>query len=252
MAERHLANVGFTAGEEKVYIALLKIGSSTTGPIAKEAGVSRSKLYEILEKLVRKGMVSHYKQNNRSYFKSAPPERIMEFLDKKEKEMELQKKLFRQSLPFFESLVGQKELKKEAEVFEGMDGIKNIRELALSTMKEGETMLYFGNPASGHEYVLGYWDDWNRRRIAKKISAKIIYNQDAVKFGERRKKQVYTQVKYLPQKGSTDAWIEIYDETIAIVLKKTTPMSIVIKNKLVAQSFKTFFNILWTVSLDKV
>ena len=77
MAERHLANVGFTAGEEKVYIALLKIGSSTTGQIAKEAGVSRSKLYEILEKLVRKGMVSHYKQNNRSYFKSAPPERIM-------------------------------------------------------------------------------------------------------------------------------------------------------------------------------
>ena len=39
MVERHLENLGFTAGEEKAYIALLKLGSSTTGPIAKEAYV---------------------------------------------------------------------------------------------------------------------------------------------------------------------------------------------------------------------
>jgi len=252
MTEMHLKEIGFTVGEEKVYIALLKLGSSTTGPIAKEASVSRSKLYEIIEKLVRKGIVSHYKQNNISYFKAAPPERIIEFLDNKEKEMEMQKKAFKESLPYFKNFIGQKELKKEAEVFEGMEGIKSVRELALARMKKGEVMLYFGNPASGHEYVLGYWDDWNRRRVEKKISAKIIYNQDAVKFGERRKKQSYTTVKYLPQKGYTDAWIEIYGETIAIVMKKETPMSIVINNKLVADSFKMYFNILWDVSLERV
>ncbi len=252
MAERHLENLGFTAGEEKVYIALLKLGSSTTGPIAKEAYVSRSKLYEILEKLVRKGIVSHYKQNNISYFQAAPPERIVEFLEKKEKEMEIQKKAFQESLPYFGAFIGQKEMKKEAEVFEGMEGIKNVRELALSKMKKGNIMFYFGNPASGHQNVLGYWDDWNRRRILKKITAKIIYNQDAVQFGERRKKQAYTEVKYLPQKGSTDAWIEIYGDIVAIVLKKETPMSIVINNKIVAESFKTYFNVLWEVSLKRV
>ena len=119
-------------------------------------------------------------------------------------------------------------------------------------MKAGDTMLYFGNPASGHEYVLGYWDDWNKRRIQKKISAKIIYNQDAVEFGERRKKQAYTEIKYLPQKGSTHAWIEIYGDMIAIVIKKETPMSIVITNKLVAESFKTYFDILWSVSNENI
>lgn len=251
MIEMHLKELGFTAGEEKVYIALLKLGSSTTGPIAKEANVSRSKLYEIIEKLVRKGIVSHYKQNNISYFKAAPPERIVDFLDKKEKEMERQKKAFKESLPYFENFIGKKELKKEAEVFEGMEGIKNIRELALSKMKESETMLYFGNSASGHKHVLGYWDDWNRRRVEKRISAKIIYNQDAMQFGERRKKQRYTEVRYLPLSGPTDAWIEIYGSTVAIVMKKETPMSIVINNKLVAESFKTYFNILWNVSLKQ-
>jgi sugar-specific transcriptional regulator TrmB len=252
MAERHLQELGFTGGEEKVYIALLKLGSSTTGPIAKEAGVSRSKLYEILERLVKKGIVSHYKQNNVSYFKAAPPERIIEFLGNKEAEIEKQKKAFQESIPYFEGFIGKKELKREAEVFEGAEGIKNIRELALSKMKKGDSMLYFGNSASGHVHMLGYWDDWNKRRIKKKITAKIIYNQDATEFGERRKKQAYTEVKYLPQKGSTDAWIEIYGDTIAIVMKKETPMSIVLNNKLVAESFRTYFNILWNVSKKSV
>ncbi|MFH1506694.1 MAG: helix-turn-helix domain-containing protein [archaeon] len=246
--ERHLTELGFTQGEEKVYKALLKLGSSTTGPIAKEAAVSRSKLYEILEKLSRKGIVSHYKKNNVGHYRAAPPERIMGYLDEKEQEIKRQKDSFEKSIPFFESFIGQKEIMKEAEVFEGMEGIRNVREIALQKMSVGDTIYYFGNPTSGHSHVLGYWDDWNKRRIKRKIEAKIIYNQDARKYGERRKKQHYTKVRYLPKRGKTHAWIEIYGDTVAIAMKHKTPMSIVINNKFVAESFRTYFDILWSVS----
>ncbi|HIH24015.1 TPA: hypothetical protein HA251_03210 [Candidatus Woesearchaeota archaeon] len=247
----NLRRIGFTDGEEKVYIALLKIGSSTTGPIAKEAGVSRSKLYEILEKLSKKGVVSHFKKNNVSYFQAAHPKRIVEYLQEKEEELHRQKNDFEKKISFFEQFLNQTGVTQEAEVFEGMDGIKNVREMALGRMRRGETMLYFGNPASGHEHVLGYWDDWNDRRIKKKITAKIIYNRDAKEYGERRKHQRYTDVRYLPKTGNTHAWIEIYGSTVAIVMKHKTPMSIVINNALVAESFKTYFDVLWAVSLKK-
>jgi len=247
-----LKSIGFTNGEDKVYLALLKLGSTSSGQIAKEAGVSRSKLYEILEKLARKGIVSHYKKNNVSYFQAAPPKRILDFLDKKQQELAQQKNQLEKSLPYFESLLGQKELAKEAEVYEGMEGIKNVREIMLKTMPSGSTIYYFGNPASGHEHALGYWDDWNKRRAKKKIRAQIIYNQDAKQFGERRKKMPYTQVKYLPKAGPTHAWIEIYGDVVAIAMKHQTPMSIVIKNKLVAESFKTYFDVLWSVSKEAI
>ena len=159
---------------------------------------------------------------------------------------------FEKKIPLLELLTTKKELAQEAEVYEGMEGIKNVRELALNKMKPGEVMYYFGNPASGHDHVLGYWDDWNKRRIHKKIQAQIIYNQDAKKYGERRKKQPYTKVKFLSENGSTHAWIEIYGDTIAIVMKKETPMSIVINNKYVAESFKTYFDILWKTSRGKI
>jgi sugar-specific transcriptional regulator TrmB len=251
MVKLSLKELGFTDGEEKVYLALLQLGSSSNGAIAKEAGVSRSKLYEILEKLSRKGLVSHYKRNNVSYFQAAVPTRILDFIENKEKQLEEQKQALKTALPYFEGLVGNKSLAKEAEVFEGMEGIKNVREQALKNMQPGSSVYFFGNPASGHHNVEGYWKSWNARRIKKKIWSSILYNQDAKEFGEIRRKLPLTHVKYLPKKGPSNAWIEIYGDTVAIAMKYQTPMSIVINNKYVAESFKTYFDILWSVALDK-
>jgi len=248
MENRYLQELGFTPGEEKIYFSLTKLGTSTITPIAKESGVSRSKVYEILEKLAQKGIVSHFKKNNVSHFKAAPPSRILDYLKKKEEELRKKREEFSSKLSFFDGLAKGSKSLQEAEVYEGIEGIKNVREIALKNSKKGDIFYYFGNPASGHENVLGYWDDWNKRRRKKKISAFIIYNQDAKKFGERRKKEAYTKVKYLPKKGSTHAWIEIYNNIVVIAIKYDKPMSIVINNKFVAESFKTYFDILWEVS----
>ncbi len=252
MEKKYLQELGFTAGEEKVYLALLRLGPSNSGPIAKEAGVSRSKLYEILEKMARKGIVSHHKKNNVSCFSAAHPTRILDLLEQKKEQVEQQKATFQKILPYFEKIIRQQDIKQEAQVFEGMEGIKNVRETFLKKMKTRDNIFYFGNPASGHKNMLGYWDDFNERRVKKKIQSWTIYNQDAQEYAERRKKLSYTKVRYLPQPGPSHAWVEIYGDTIAIAIKHETPMSIVINNKYVAESFKTYFNILWAASLEKM
>ena len=59
MNAKILENIGLTDGEIKVYLALIKLGSSTSGPITDKSGVSRSKIYNILERLIQKGLVSY-------------------------------------------------------------------------------------------------------------------------------------------------------------------------------------------------
>ena len=248
----YLSNFGFTQGEEKVYFALLKLGTTTSGKIAKEAKVSRSKLYEILEKLSRKGFVSHFKRNNISNFHASDPRNLLTYIEKKEEVLREKKNSFKKQLPYLQSLINDTQLKKEAEVFEGIKGIKTVRETFLKKMRQGDTIDYFGNPDSGHKNMLGYWDDFNKRRVARKIKSRTIYNQDAFLYGERRKRLKFTEVKYLPKKGNTHAWIEIYGDSVAIVLKHKTPMSVVINDKFVAESFKTYFKILWDVSKVKL
>jgi len=58
MIEQDLQGIGLTDGETKAYLAMLELGSSTVGPIAKKSGISYSKIYEVLQRLIDKGIVS--------------------------------------------------------------------------------------------------------------------------------------------------------------------------------------------------
>ena len=73
-----LLEAGLTEGEVKVYLALLEIGETTTGPLIKKAKVSASKCYDILERLIQKGLVSSSVKANMKYFSAADPKRILD------------------------------------------------------------------------------------------------------------------------------------------------------------------------------
>jgi len=52
-----LETIGLTKGEIKVYEALLELGESTKTPIANTSGISPGKVYDVLERLMKKGLV---------------------------------------------------------------------------------------------------------------------------------------------------------------------------------------------------
>ena len=59
-----LKEIGLTDSEIKVYIALLELGSSSKGPIVDKSHVASSKIYELLEKLMQKGLVTQVLKSN--------------------------------------------------------------------------------------------------------------------------------------------------------------------------------------------
>ena len=79
-----LRELGLTEGEIKVYLALIGLGEVTSGPIVKEARVSLSKVYQILDRLSKKGLVAHILKNNTKYFKAADPNRLLVYLNEKQ------------------------------------------------------------------------------------------------------------------------------------------------------------------------
>ncbi|MGN6622795.1 MAG: helix-turn-helix domain-containing protein [Candidatus Nitrosocosmicus sp.] len=63
-----LVELGLTNGEAKVYFSLLKLGSSKVGSIVKDCRVSYSKVYDVLERLILKGLVSYVLIGNIKHF----------------------------------------------------------------------------------------------------------------------------------------------------------------------------------------
>ena len=80
-----LEKLGFSKNEAKVYLALLKLGSSLAGKIAKETLLDRSSTYSALKVLHKKGVISTYFENKRTIFSPEDPKRLMDyFIEKQE------------------------------------------------------------------------------------------------------------------------------------------------------------------------
>ena len=99
MNESLLEKLGLTKGEIKVYLALNTLGESTVGPIGAESKVSKSKIYDILAKLIYKGLVGYIIKDGVKYFLANDPHVILDYMEKKEDELGLIKQEVTTLLP---------------------------------------------------------------------------------------------------------------------------------------------------------
>ena len=248
MHETLLKEIGLTNGETKVYLSLTKLGESTVGPIAKEADVSLSKIYEILENLIKKGLVSYIVKNNTKYFLSTDPERIIDYLEEKKKDITNSENQIKEILPSLKAQKEKNEEKTKATLYEGLRGIKSFYESVLRNSKSKEEILVIGLPKYAAKRYEGYFLDWNKRRAKKGIKIKLIFNHDAKELGKKREKIKLTEARYLTKELTTPAWILIYNQGVATIHLTQDPICTFIKDSEVVKSYKNFFDLLWNVS----
>ncbi len=239
--------IGLTEGEVKVYLALLKLGESSIGDIGRESKVSKSKMYDILDKLIAKGLVGYIIKNNVKHFSSNDPKMLLTYLNKKEDDLEETRKEVSKAIP---GLSLQRLAKKKiAEIYEGFEGMKAIREDLMLTFKKGDTLKVIGAPKAANDKWEAWLLDFHKRRIARGVGMRIIYNSNAKTYGKVRKQMKITQVKYLPSDLVSPDWIDIFNEAIMIgILLENQTLAIVIRDKSLADSFRSYFELMWRIS----
>jgi sugar-specific transcriptional regulator TrmB len=245
-----LDELGLTPGEKKVYIALVSLGETTSGPLIEEADVSVSKVYQILDRLAKKGLVSHIVKRRIKYFKAADPNRLLDYLMEKENKLKEQERNLRKLIPALELMRGSAITEETAQVFDGLKGIQTARERTLKIMNKGDEMWIMGIAKTPYEgTMLRYFKDYHKRRFGKGIRCKYLYNEYARKpYGIMSAKYPLSEVRYMPDGLITHAWMEIYADTVTIGINKGKSFSVVIQNQEVADSFKIYAKLLWSIS----
>lgn len=248
MDEKLLEKLGLTKGEIKVYLGLNKVGQSTITPIAKESKVSKSKIYDILAKLIEKGLAGYVTKNGIKYFMANDPHMILEYLEKQEKELGKTKEEINKIIPELLLQKSMEKTKRVAEIYEGFQGLKAIRGELINSMKPEEEFLVLGAPKIANEKWEGWFLDFHKNRIKKKIPMKIIYNANAREYGKIRTGMKLTEVKYLPNELVSPNWIDIFSDAILFVILTENPIAFVVRDKELAKSFKSYFEIMWKTS----
>lgn len=250
MYEKILAEIGLTKSEIAVYLALLKLGSSTTGPIIKEADIASGKAYLILDKLTKKGLVTHAITAGTKHYQARNPERLLDFLKEKENDLKKKEEQLAQIIPKLKAEFEEKKYKPIAEVFEGVKGLKTFMNWTLKEMEQGECIDILGVPRAANEKLQAYLIEWNKIRIKKGIKMRILYNQDCREFGIKREKMKLTEVKYMKQEFETPAWIDIFQDYVVTLNVHGNPVCFLIKNKESADSYRKYFEIMWKQAED--
>lgn len=239
-----LEEIGLAGNEVKVYLALLELGSALAGEITKKSGVNRTNVYDALDRLIEKGLVSYVIMANRKYFQASSPERIVKFLDEREEDIKRKKELINSIIPELEIKRKLSKEEQEATIYKGKKGLKSIAEDILNTKK---VLLVFGAEGKFVEFFTHYAEQWHMRRGKLKIRLKIIYNEK-LRAKKSKAKFPLSHIKFNKNLYETPATTWIYGDKVAIIVWSEQPLVTLIRSKEVAKSYRQFFNVLWNNS----
>ena len=246
--ESTLEEIGLTKNEIKIYLALLELGLTTSGAIIKKTGIHTSKVYDGLERLSEKGLVTYIIKANTKHFKAVSPDRLLDFLEDKKKRIEQQENEIKTILPELklkQQLVGDE---TEAEIFKGWKGMDTVYRMLRDALKKGDLNLVFGaSKGENEEMVRRFFNKHLKLMANKGIKQKIIYNENAREnIEEQTKYPNLFKVKYL--ESATPAEINIWADKIMIVILRKTPTVILVSDQKVADSFRQYFEIMWKLA----
>lgn len=242
MEEKIVQELGLTRNESKVYLKLLRIGSATAGDITQKSGIHRRNVYDCIERLIEKGLVSFAIINNRRFFRAESPERFLALIDERKSKLEEQREIMMGLIPGMKPLLHT--AKQDVRFYRGREGLKAVYNDILVT---GKSYIGYGPGEQLEKILKGYLFHYINKRLKRKIKARLIYEESS-----RRKWFVSNrllQVRYLPNEYSSHAALRIYGNNVAIMLfSEDGPLAIVIENKNIADGYRKYFEVMWNAS----
>lgn len=248
-----LEQIGLTKTEIKVYLALLEMGSSTTGPIIHKSGAPGSKIYRILDRLIQKGLAGYVLKGKTKYFEAGSPNRILDYLKEKRDILTKQEEEIKKIIPQLEMKKEMSKYKQEATIYKGMKGLETAFYETLKLGGKGDVWCVYGaQPRT--DKVNYFFTKWNRDRAKHGIKMKILFDESAK--GELQtlpEHNPLAEIRYMKKYYSTAAGINIFKDRTVIFPTETEkqPLIIVIDSKEVADSFRKQFELLWDIVKTK-
>jgi sugar-specific transcriptional regulator TrmB len=243
MIDKVLKEIGLTQNEIKVYLALLDLGEAKTGEILKNSGLNSGRIYEILDSLQKKGLVSFVLKSGVKLFSPADPKRVKDYLKEKKDAIEKQEKDFDQILPELLGKISMTKSPSKIEVFTGFKGMKTAwrREFDHSD-KETLYVIGINSSANYSKDVWNYFANIHRKKRENHgFKVRKLLSKEA-RF-EREAHEKKAKVRYLPY-GSLVPMSIIGNLTLIGIMTEQS-ITIAIESEEVARNFREQFKVLW-------
>lgn len=243
--ETILKDLGLNDKEISVYLALIELGPSPVRVIAAKSKVNRGTTYDILKSLQDQGLVSFYDTKSHQYFVAEPPEKLIQLLEIKSKNIEELKLKIKEALPQIKAKFEKQGGRPAVKLYEGLNGIKHILEDVLSTMEETPDKTYYIYSSTNlRQNVYLAMKDFSEKRKKKNIKVQ------SISLGEGGQLVGLDERKWIkiPGKESNATYEIIYGGKVAHISldNAESPVGVVIQNDEIYQTQKLIFQNIWS------
>ncbi|MEK6963724.1 MAG: helix-turn-helix domain-containing protein [Nanoarchaeota archaeon] len=243
MYEKELRQLGLTSGEARVYEALLRTGPSTVGPVVKRAGVAYSNIYEILNRLIQKGVVSFVIKEKTRYFQAVEPIRLKDYLDAQELKLNENKSLFLTLLPVLERFKSNL-AQEEARIFVGASGLMTAYQLFFKGALKNERAYFIDPDYTRTKYEFFVKANRYFRKIGLRWNGIVMESCRNTYLVEDGKDIIRYRYVSFPLPAS----LNIFRDKLFILMWSDKPKGVLIQSKETAEHFQRYFDAVWKMA----
>ncbi|MBT4604288.1 hypothetical protein HOC01_01495 [archaeon] len=247
--EHLLEEIGLTKSEIKVYLALLELGSSSTGPIVEKSRAASSKIYEVLEKLMQKGLASFVIKGGVKHFEAASPKRLLDYMKEKQRLVEKQALEVEKLLPSLEIKQKLSENRSETLVFKGLKGAQTAFDNILNSCSKGDEFVAFGF-SDVDETFQKFLIRFHKKRVRQGVHFRALFGQKLANLVKVLDDMPKAKAKITSQESNVVATL-IYKDTVLFSMAKDR-LWIQIRNQGLADTMMGRFERAWKQDVSVV
>ncbi len=231
-----MPTLGLNEHEAKIYLACLELGGSSVQDISRETGIKRTTVYNFLEELRARGLVSQVKKGGRTLLL---PEDPHVFIQKAEQHL----REIKNAVPELMSVFNLPSSKPNIRFYQGVDGLRHLYE---DTLVVGEKIYGFGDFDKVIAVMGDYIWDYVARRVKKNIDYQVIAKRgDWLKDPHVHNERQLRNFRLVGATTKFDTEIDIYGGKIAIYSFRKPYAGIIIEDHAVAETMKSVWKLLW-------
>lgn len=246
MKRRELSDLGLNQREQEIYFVLMRRGPLCPEELSRHTTVSRTSIYDVCERLMKKGLVSQSKKTKKTVFYAENPSFLIErykWLSGLSEEL---------TQEFF-AYAGRSQVKPRIVYFEGKRGLQSVFEHSLAY--KNLPMLQIVSirhmlDAVGVDFMRSYI----KRRASRGLVTRAInlkkgeVDDRACRYSSHSDRKYLRETRLSPVDLGETAMVMVYENNVAVVSSENESFGFAVSSKEFAGFVRAVFEVMWSLS----
>lgn len=233
---------GLTDKEMEVYEFLLKNSNKNAVDIALKVGMQRPNVYDLLQKLVSKGLVSYNLKSRIKFYSAVHPKKLKEIHESNIDELKIKRKQVDEFVSNLSGIINSSDSFLEIKHYEGLKGMRTVLMEALEqTKKTKKEMLVIRlNDADLPSLDKNYTERFFNFRRKNKIKSRYLMLKDTRFYEDKLVKK-----KILSDNYRSEVGVYIYGNVVSFWFFPKRDLILAVESKELADTFRNYFEVMW-------